>query len=411
MTRTRANGEGSIFPYRNGFAAYAWVTTPAGQARRKYVYGKTREIVHDKWIDLQQQARKGPVETRHPKLSEYLTYWMNEVVKPNLKPKTTDTYGMHVRLYIIPLIGEKRLNNKFNIRTVRSFLNKLATICQCCEQGKDASRIPSKQRCCAKGSCCQSTLSKRTLHDVRATLRAALSNAVAEDLIAKNPAVFKLPKVRRPKTKPWSVEEARAFLVSAREAHDPFYAAYVLILVLGLRKGEVLGLSWSDLDLDAGLLTPTHGLQRIGRQLVLGDVKTEDSETPLPLPEICIAALGLRRVSQDADMQLLDASWPDRHGFVFTTRTGAPVDPRNFNRSFARRCQLAGVRQIRVHDTRRTCATLLAALNVHPRVAMAILRHSKIATTMEIYTQVPSEDTQRALRQLADILDDTGAAE
>src|SRR5689334_25380786 len=90
--RTRANGEGSIFPYRNGFAAYAWVTKPDGTRTRKYVYGKTREEVHEKWIKLQQQAREGPVATKVPAVAEYVAYWLREIVKPNLSPGTYVTY-------------------------------------------------------------------------------------------------------------------------------------------------------------------------------------------------------------------------------------------------------------------------------------------------------------------------------
>jgi integrase len=90
---------------------------------------------------------------------------------------------------------------------------------------------------------------------------------------------------------------------------------------------------------------------------------------------------------------------------VFTTRTGTNRDPRNFNRSFDIRCDKAGVRRIRVHDTRHTCASLLAALDVHPRVAMAILRHAQIAITMEVYTEVPDEVTRAALKRLGDQLD------
>jgi len=155
----------------------------------------------------------------------------------------------------------------------------------------------------------------------------------------------------------------------------------------------------------AGQLTPTQGLQRIGGELVLGDVKTEDSESPLPLPEICIAALQQRKAAQGAHRLALGAPWPDREQLVFTSRTGSPIDPRNFARSFNRRCDLADVRRIRVHDTRHTCGSLLAALDVHPRVAMQILRHSKIDTTMEIYTHIPSETTRRALKQLGASLD------
>jgi integrase len=86
-------------------------------------------------------------------------------------------------------------------------------------------------------------------------------------------------------------------------------------------------------------------------------------------------------------------------GLVFTTRRGTPIGPRNFNRSFDRCIRNAGVPRITVHGTRKTCGSLLAALDVHPRVAMQILRHSKIAVTMEIYTEVPSAATRDALRK------------
>jgi integrase len=95
----------------------------------------------------------------------------------------------------------------------------------------------------------------------------------------------------------------------------------------------------------------------------------------------------------------------DEGGLVVTNAYGGPFEPRNFNRSFHRRCDLAGVPRIRVHDTRRTCASLLAALDVHPRVAMQILRHSQIAVTMNIYTEVSSADTLAALKRLGDSLD------
>ncbi len=91
-------------------------------------------------------------------------------------------------------------------------------------------------------------------------------------------------------------------------------------------------------------------------------------------------------------------------GLVFTTRFGTPIEPRNFTRSFDRRIGKAQVRRITVHGTRKSCGSLLAALDVHPRVAMQILRHSKIAITMEIYTEVVSSATREALRKLGDQL-------
>ncbi len=210
-SRARAKGEGSIFPYRNGFAAYVWVTKPNGQRQRKYVYGKTREQVHEKWLKLQQRARQGPMATSVPRISEFLVYWLDEVVKPNLAPLTYATYETLVRLYITPGIGTKRLD-RLQVRDIQTWINKVARTCQCCAQGKDARRLEQKRRCCAIGQCCHSIPSPCTISDIRACLRAALSQAIDEDLISRNPAVMvKVPSARRRtrKVQAWSSEEAR----------------------------------------------------------------------------------------------------------------------------------------------------------------------------------------------------------
>jgi integrase len=121
------------------------------------------------------------------------------------------------------------------------------------------------------------------------------------------------------------------------------------------------------------------------------------------LPDLCVSALKIRRRKQDADHVRAGNGWIDT-GLVFTTRYGTPIERRNFNRSFDRCIAAARVPRITVHGTRKTCGSLLAALDVHPRVAMQILRHSKIAVTMEIYTEAPSDATREALRKLSDWL-------
>jgi integrase len=403
--KRRANGEGSIFPYRNGYAAYVWVTNPAGERKKKWVYGKSREDVHDKWVRLHADARKGPVVTKSQTLGEYLTYWLSTVlIEPDYAPLTIATYETHVRVHIRPGLGAKRLD-KLTMRHVRAWLRSLRTVCQCCSQGKDARRPTSKQRCCAVGACCGQTLSERTVQDILAVLKSALSNAVTEELVPRNvAALVRTSKPRKSrKVKPWTVDEARTFLEAARNADDPLYAAYVLILVLGLRKGEVLGLTWDLVDLDTGELFVGEQLQRVRQQLLRRQTKTESSDAGLPLPGICAAALKLRRVQQERDRDKHPARWQET-GLVFTTRYGTPIEPRNFNRSFDYRLGKAGVRRITVHGTRKTCGTLLAALDVHPRVAMQILRHSQISVTMEIYTEVTSKTTRAALKKLGETL-------
>lgn len=240
---------------------------------------------------------------------------------------------------------------------------------------------------------------------VRDTLRAALTNAVGEELVARNVAtVVRLPTPRRRQRQWWSVEEARAFLESARRDRDPLYAAYVLILVLGLRRGEALGLTWPDVSFDAAEVHIRWQLQRADHQLRHRETKTPASAAVLPLPDICSTALKLRAERQADDRHQVADTWNDSE-FVFTSACGTPYEPRNFNRQFAVRCRKAGVRHIKVHDTRRTCASLLVALDVHPRVAMQILRHSQIAMTMEIYSEVPTAKTRSALKRLGRKLD------
>jgi integrase len=422
--RKRANGEGSIFPYRNGYAAYVWVSTPAGDRKKKWVYGKSREIVHTKYVKLLNEAAQGPVATSVPTVEQYLTYWLSDVIEPNREAQTYAHYETMARLYVIPALGRKRLD-RLTVRDVQRWVNQLPKACQCCAQGKDAARPEEhsdprkRQRCCAIGKCCKQYPSRRTIQAARNTLRAALSHAQTEEILSRNVAkMVKLPTMRkRARTKSsWTVDEARRFLESARDEHDPLYAAWVLILVLGLRKGEVLGLRWEDVDLDTGELSVEMQLQRVRGKLIHKErTKTEDSTDVLPLPAICVTALRLRQKRQEGECAARKEYWTGK-GLIFTTRQGRPIEPRNVNRSFAYRCERADVRAIRVHDTRHTCGSLLAALDVHPRTAMQILRHSQISITMEIYTQVPTEVTREALKRLGDRLtgvdeDDSGTSD
>jgi integrase len=359
------------------------------------------------WVNLRDLASRGPVSSDVPKLAEFLAYWLREIVEPNLAPKAYEKYDMFSRLHIIPYLGNKHLD-KIQVTDIRQWLNKLALVCQCCTQGKDAARPEHKWRCCALGKCCQETLSARSRKDARDTLRAALSCAVEDETIRRNPvkgremAKRRAPRQRRTR-QAWTVEDARWFPESAWHAGEVLYPAFVLVLVLGLRRGEVLGLAWDQVDLDVAELYVGEQLQRVRHQLVRREVKTETSEAPLPLPDLCVTALNIRKTKQDADRARAGNGWMDT-GLVFTTRYGTPIEPRNFNRSFDRCIRAARVPRITVHGTRKTCASLLAALDVHPRVAMRILRHSKIAVTMEIYTEAPSEATRDALRKLSNWL-------
>ncbi|MFF3462156.1 tyrosine recombinase XerC [Streptomyces sp. NPDC002619] len=408
MSGKRGNGEGSIYPYKNGYAAYVWVTKPDGKRARKYAYGKTREEVHEKWLQLHADAKKGPVATRHRTLAAFLAYWLDSIVKPNLAPLSYISYEGYVRLYIAPHLGAKRLD-KLTVRDVREWLTKLATVCQCCAQGKDAKQEPNRRKCCAVGDCCESYPSRRVIQGSRDALRAALTHAVTEEEITKNVAsLVKVPKPRRRRIKPWSVAEAGRFLADAAARDDHLFAAWVLVLCLGLRRGEVLGLTWKSVDFEMGELYVDHQIQRAGRQILHRETKTEDSDDFLPLPALCLKALRMRRAQQTGDRKAAGELWQDSRDLIFTTKYGTPIEPGNLTRMFALRARRARLRVIPLRNTRHTCSSLLVALKVHPKVAQRILRHSQIAMTMEVYAEASEEEVRAAIGKLSDAMGGTG---
>ena len=129
MAGRRQNGEGTIYPYRNGYAAQVFVTTPEGRRVRKTVYGKTQSAVQEKWVSLQSQARRGPVTATVPRLEEFAAGWLRDVVAPSLAPSTVANYELFTRLYIVPDLGKKRLD-RLSVRDVRVWLNELKARCQ-----------------------------------------------------------------------------------------------------------------------------------------------------------------------------------------------------------------------------------------------------------------------------------------
>ena len=173
---------------------------------------------------------------------------------------------------------------------------------------------------------------------------------------------------------------------------------FVLVLVYGLRRGEVLGLSWRDVDLEHDVIHIRQQLQRVRGRLLLGPVKTNAGRRDLPLLGVARSAL-----LQHAELKILGAAsheWTVED-LVCTTRTGRPVEPRNLARSFSRIIASHGLRPIRLHSLRRTTATLLKDLGVPPRDTMEILGHARIAVTMEVYTGADDASRRAALTRLS----------
>jgi integrase len=399
----RANGEGTIVQRKDGrYEAKLFVPTTAGTFKRLSVYGKSREECYAKYAKAKSQADDGiPIASETWTVEQYLTYWLHNVVRVERRPKTYQGYEGVVRRYLIPELGKKRLG-KLNARDVRLFITRIREACQCCRNGWDASR--QQPRCCAKPEpeCCASRLSVRMIQSIHAVLRNALQTAVREEIVPRNAA--KLVKVTTPKYKVnrgLSVPQARAVLGAAY--NEPLCALYVLALCLGLRRGELLGLRWADVDLEAGTLEVVRALQRVGGELRFVRPKTEDSERTIPLPEICIEALRAHRERQKTDRSNAWPNWQE-NDLVFPSRIGTPLEPDNLRRSWGRIRKTANLGDVRFHDIRHTCVSLLLDLGVPPHIVRDIVGHSDIEVTMTIYAHAALDEKRKALKKLGDAL-------
>ena len=371
--KRRPNREGSIWQRQDGrWTGAAYVLTTSGVFKRAYVYGLTRDEVHGKLVRLQDESARGiPRPDRAWKVGEYLDYWLTEVAKPVVRVTTYAKYETMVRLYLRPGLGRHRLD-RLTVATVQAFFNvRLAA-------GDSVAKVQV----------------------MRVVLGAALTRAMREELVPRNVArLATLPAAPSRDRRPWSPGEAGQFLQAAR--CNPLYAAFVFLLIYGLRRGEVLGLSWNDIDHDQGVIYVRRQIVRVGGQLHLGSVNTSAGVRELPLLGIARDAL-----IQHESHQILGNrpnEW-SRERLIFTTAGGRPVEPRNLARSFHRLVQRAGVRPIRLHDLRHTTASLLKRLAVDPKDAMVILGHSNIAVTLGIYTHGDEHSRRDALTRLDQLL-------
>ena len=225
-----------------------------------------------------------------------------------------------------------------------------------------------------------------------------MEHAYREELITRN--VAKLVQVERPRPtpkEPLSVQEARKLL--AATANDRHHALWVLMIMLGLRRSEVCGLRWEHIDFTAKTLRITQTVQRVDGKLREMPTKTRRSTRTVPLPSRALSALTEHhREVQARDSQPGQPTHPE--GYVFGTRHGTALEPRNLTRRWTELCVQHGVRKVPLHGLRHTCVSLLLALGVHPRIVMEIVGHSAIEMTMNIYGHVNVETQRKALENL-----------
>lgn len=246
-----------------------------------------------------------------------------------------------------------------------------------------------------------SGLKPGTVHQVHRTLRTALNEAVRRGHIVRNPVTLaKAPRLADEEIEPFTVDEARCILKTADGKRNG--ARWVVALALGLRKGEALGLQWSDLDLDAGTLRVRRALQRrpfrhgcggnCGREharhcptrtgggVVTVETKSRAGRRGIGLPDPVVELLRRHRADQDTERETAADLWRDA-GWVFAHPDGRPINPRTDHNHWKALLREAGVREARLHDARHTAATMLLLLGVPERATMAAMGWSHSAMT------------------------------
>jgi integrase len=291
-------------------------------------------------------------------VEEYLKWWLTEELPGTVKASTEENYRTVVSAYVIPSLGGVPLVS-LAPEHVRQMHRSLA------DRG----------------------LSPRAQQYAHAVLSRALTLAERRDLIRRNPArLVDRPRVERHEALRLTPAEARRLV--AYGEHDRLGALFTVALAMGLRRGELLGLRWEDIDFDAGTLSVSGSLQRQNHKLVRSAPKTARSRRVLPVPEQAAAALLAHRERQGKERAAAKGRWTES-GYVFTTPLGTPVDPRNLLRvwkSFRTQAKLPTA--LRVHDLRHSTATLLLSQGVPMPVITALLGHAGIAITADIYAHV-----------------------
>jgi integrase len=305
-------------------------------------------------------------------------HWLPAQRSRELRTTTLDQYRGVIDSWIVPQLGGLKVAS-LTPKTVTDYMTALRT-------------EPS-----AHG---HSGLSARSVQLALGILKAACAWAVEAELLGRNP----IASVRRPRSqsqvmKVWAPDEAKAFLASVRE--DRLYSAWALFLGRGLRRGEVAGLHWDAVDLEAGRLaiTATRVLTE-GGQVVDSRPKTAAGVRTIPLDPHLVAALRAHRRRQLEERLRAGAAYEDS-GYVFIDELGAAYYPDTFSERFDRLVANAGLPRIRLHDARHTCASALLAAGEPVKVVQELLGHASPTITLEVYAHVLPGMAESATERLS----------
>jgi integrase len=221
-------------------------------------------------------------------------------------------------------------------------------------------------------------------------------------MISRNAAdAVKAPRPAPEEMHPLSPDKSRKLIEAVRG--DKLEALYVLTVQTGMRQGELLALKWEDVNLNEGVIRIRRTLVRSGGRVALGEPKTKGSRRTVYLTDAAVEALKIHLEQQLEDIERLGDLYRD-DGLVFTSGVGTLINPTNLRRrSFARLLKRAGLPNIRFHDLRHTCATLLLSRNVHPKYVQELLGHATVAITLDTYSHMIPGMGNHTARAMEDV--------
>jgi len=308
-------------------------------------------------------------------VATYLDVWLAERrLSGTIRETTATAYSVVIRSHLVPRLG--------GIALVRLGREHIAA---CYRDLRTAGRADGDM----------SGLSPKSVYNVHLVLRKALADAVDQGLLAVNPAARAMSAPLRSATmRTWTGEEAAQFLAATMGLLDA--ALYRLALATGMRRGEVLGLRWRDLDMETSSLSVSQQLVRVGGAVRTGPPKTAASRRRIALDADTVETLRAHRRSQAAE-RLQTGRGQSADDLVFSRPDGGPRDPDVVSHAFRRLVMAAGLPGIRFHDLRHTHASLLLARGTNPKVVQERLGHASVAITLDLYSHViPDLQTEAA---------------
>ncbi len=358
MAGKRGNGEGGIIRRKDGLYMARYTVQTATGAKRKAVYGKTRKEAAEKLTKALSDRDTGLVfEGENRALSAFLDGWLEGTVKGSVKTTTYESYERVIRCHIKPELGRRKLKTLAPDHVQALYQRKL-----------------------------DSGLTPGTVRLVHSVLSRALDQAVKWGSVPRNVCKATTPpKPDSEEIKPLDSEQARQLLESA--SGDRLEALYVLAVTAGLRIGELLALRWQDVDLEANTLRVrrTKSTAKGGPRFT---APKNGKGRSIKLTRHAVEALPAHRAAQNAEWLKAGSLWED-HGLVFATHGGRPLDSHNVARtSFKPLLRKAGLPDIRFHDLRHTCATLLLSCGHHPKLVQELLGHASVALTLDRYSHI-----------------------